>query len=305
VYGSATNVWGIGCIMHNLVMLSEIGPDPTQPFTPRSINDAAPKCRTFGYDMQSAAYSNSLKDLIFECLYEVPAERPSIIELKERVGFGYDVAINSNEANDGSEPWEDFEMPEPDPFPPQEWPAQRSDTGSSQSLSAGTPRLPVPAKVGSQHLTSAQPPPVVSGAGHPANARPIPPPSVGQDFGPPSVGQPLPNQYAQPAAEGAAGGDHLDVALQSALDYFLFTFQQYRERATNDKQQLKDAKARDKPNTRSTEQTPPPPAAAFMHEKAQPTAPVRNFQQAAAVQPMAEEQQALNDIMNCFARYRR
>jgi hypothetical protein len=149
------------------------------------------------------------------------------------------------------------------------------------------------------------PQPVVSGAGHPANARPIPPPSVGQDFGPPSVGQPLPNQYAQPAAEGAAGGDHLDVALQSALDYFLFTFQQYRERATNDKQQLKDAKARDKPNTRSTEQTPPPPAAAFMHEKAQPTAPVRNFQQAAAVQPMAEEQQALNDIMNCFARYRR
>jgi hypothetical protein len=93
------------------------------------------------------------------------------------------------------------------------------------------------------------------------------------------------------------------VALQSALDYFLFTFQQYRERATNDKQQLKDATARNKPNTRSTGQALP--AAAYMHEKAQPTAPVRNFQQAAAVQPTAEEQQALNDIMNCLARYRK
>ena len=280
--------------MHNLVMLSEIGPDPTQPFSPQSINDAAPKCRTFGYDMQPAAYSNALKDLIFECLYEVPAERPSIIELKERVGFGYDVAINSNEANDRSEPWEDFEMPEPDPFPPQERPVQHSDTGSSQSLSAGTPCLPVPAKVDSQHLTSAQSPPVISGAGHPANARPIPPPSVGQ---------PLPNHYAQPTDEGAAGADHLDVALQTALDYFLFTFQQYRERATNDKQQLKDATARNKYNTRSTGQTPP--AAASMHEKSLPIAPVQHFQQASAVQPTAEEQQALNDIMDCLARYRK
>jgi hypothetical protein len=288
--------------MHNLVMLSEIGPDPTQPFTPQRVNDAAPKCRTFGYDMQSAAYSNALKDLIFECLYEIPAERPSIIELKDRVGFGYDVAINSNEANDGSEPWEDFEMPEPDPFYPQERPAQHSDTGSSQSLSAGTPRLPVPAKVGSQHFTSAQPPPGFSG-GHPANARPIPPPSVGQDFGPPSVGQPLSHHYGQSTAEGAAGADHLDVAVQTALDYFLVTFQQYRKRATNDKQQLKDATARNKYNTRSTGQTPP--AAAFMHEKTQPTAPVQHFQQAAAVQPTEEEQQALNDIMNCLARYRK
>jgi hypothetical protein len=289
--------------MHNLVMLSEIGPDPTQPFTPHSINDAAPKCRTFGYDMQSAAYSNSLKDLIFECLYEVPAERPSTIELKDRVGFGYDIAINFNEANDGSEPWEDFEMPEPDPFPPQERPAQHSDTGSSQSLSAGTSRLPVPAKVGSQHLTSAQPPPVISRARHPANARSIPPPSVEQDFGPPSVGQSLPNHYGQPAAEGAAGADHLDVALQTALDYFLFTFQQYRERARIDKQKLKDATARNKYDTRSAEQTPP--AAAFMHDETQPIAPVQNFQQAAAVQPTAAEQQALNDIMNYLARYRK
>jgi hypothetical protein len=288
--------------MHNLVMLiSDIGPDPSQPFTPQRINDAAPKCRTFGYDMQSAAYSNSLKDLIFECLYEIPGKRPSITELKDRVGFGYEVAINSNKADDGSEPWEDFEMPEPDSFPPQERPAQHGDTGSGQYLSTGTPTPPVPMNAGAQCLLPAQFPAVVFGAGHPANRRPIPPPSVGQDFGPPSVGQPLPNSYAHVTAEGAAGVDHLDVALQTALDYFLFTFQQYRERATNDKQQLKDAKAWNKYNTRSTGQTPP--AAAFMHETSQPIAPVPNFQRAAPVQPTAEEQQALIDIMNCFARY--
>jgi hypothetical protein len=285
------------------MLISDIGPDPSQPFTPQRINDAAPKCRIFGYDMQSAAYSKSLKDLIFERLYEIPAARPSIMELKDRVGFGYEVAINPNEEDDGSEPWEDFEMPEPDPFPSQERPAQHSDTSSSQSLSDASYPSPVPMNAGVQHLLPAQFPALVFGAGHPANARPIPPPSVGQDFGLPSVGQPLSDQNAQPTAQGAAGADHLDVALQTALDHFLFTFQQYRERATNDKQQLKDATAQNKYNTRSAAQTPP--AAASMHEKSQPTAPVQKFQQAAAVQPTAEEQQALINIMNCLARYRK
>jgi hypothetical protein len=126
---------------------------------------------------------------------------------------------------------------------------------------------------------------------------------VGQYFGPPSVGQPLFDQSAKPAAHVGAGTDNLDVALQAALDHFLVTFQQYRAQAVINKQQLEDSVTGKTPNIRSRGK--PPSAAAFMHTHTQAATPLQSVRQTVAVRPTAEERQALNDIMNCLARYRK
>jgi hypothetical protein len=58
-------------------------------------------------------YSAALRDLIQECLYERPSNRPTIPSLKRKVYNGMETC---NEAGHLPEPWIDF-LPTP-PFPP-------------------------------------------------------------------------------------------------------------------------------------------------------------------------------------------
>jgi len=96
--------------MHCLTLLTHTKPDHTEPFLPSwSINSAPPKGRTYGANLQSYPYSQALKDLIFSCLYEVPAHRPTLLELKAQVMEGWATA---NQVCEG-EPWADIQAPEP------------------------------------------------------------------------------------------------------------------------------------------------------------------------------------------------
>jgi hypothetical protein len=76
---------------------------------------------TYGTDLPTyqLQYSKLLLDLVQECLYELPSNRPSISELKENVGFGSESALS---ANPDPEPWVDFLPAEPvpsfNPIPP-------------------------------------------------------------------------------------------------------------------------------------------------------------------------------------------
>jgi hypothetical protein len=96
--------------MHCLTLLTHTKPDHTKPFIPSwQINSAAPKGRTYGANLQAYPYSQTLKDLISSCLYEVPAHRPTLLELKAQVMEGWAAA---NQVCEG-EPWVDLKVPEP------------------------------------------------------------------------------------------------------------------------------------------------------------------------------------------------
>ncbi|KAH6669505.1 kinase-like domain-containing protein [Halenospora varia] len=91
-YGSHSHVWAIGLTMWQLATLSflfEGNETPSFQFpNNRTIMGAPPKGPTFGEDLtphDSYPYSEGLKDTIFECLYENPSHRPTLIDLKSRI----------------------------------------------------------------------------------------------------------------------------------------------------------------------------------------------------------------------------
>jgi hypothetical protein len=88
-------------------------PDPKDPFVPQyALNGDLPKGITYGVDLSVYPCSDSLLDLIQECLYERPSNRPEILELKRRVYHGMEACI---QAGDAAEPWIDFLSAEPLP----------------------------------------------------------------------------------------------------------------------------------------------------------------------------------------------
>jgi len=88
--------------------------DITQPYTPVFNNGEIAKGLAFGIELRSYPYSQHLLDLITECLYEHPKNRPTISRIKERVRDGFNAAVL---ANGEVEPWADF-LPAPPPPPP-------------------------------------------------------------------------------------------------------------------------------------------------------------------------------------------
>ena len=84
--------------------------DHTIPFLPNHLIDNLPaKGLTYGANLIPYPYSNALKNLIFECLYEIPAHRPSLLELKGKILAGWEIANLECEG----EAWADIQAPEP------------------------------------------------------------------------------------------------------------------------------------------------------------------------------------------------
>jgi len=84
--------------------------DHTTPFLPGFLSDDLPaKGQTYGANLIPYAYSNALKNLTFECLYEIPANRPSLLELKGKIMDGWEVASRESE----DEEWADLRAVEP------------------------------------------------------------------------------------------------------------------------------------------------------------------------------------------------
>jgi hypothetical protein len=95
--------------------MSNFPPNHRDPFYPAyELNGADPKGITYGVDLSMYPYSHSLRDMIQECLYERPSNRPTILHLKRKVYDGVEACI---EAGDLPEPWIDF-LPAP-PLPPE------------------------------------------------------------------------------------------------------------------------------------------------------------------------------------------
>lgn len=87
-------------------------PDATE-YAPGTVNIKGwiQKEKTCGIDLKDTPYSSTLKQMIFECLYEDYELRPKVIDLKNRIQQCLKVAISANPR--GDEPWEDFVHPKP------------------------------------------------------------------------------------------------------------------------------------------------------------------------------------------------
>ncbi|KAH9216251.1 kinase-like domain-containing protein [Leptodontidium sp. 2 PMI_412] len=110
VFGSATNIWGIGAII--LVCLDPDPPNHLFPFTPDYlVNQAAAKGATYGPDIQAQRYSDTIKHMILECLYEKPAHRCKLQDMKYTINYAIDKIID--ESGPDGDDWADLELPEP------------------------------------------------------------------------------------------------------------------------------------------------------------------------------------------------
>jgi hypothetical protein len=96
-----------------LLTMDTAPPDHTDPFLPAyDINNSPALGIVYRTNLQEYPFSESLRNLIQEWLYERPAHRPDIIKLKEKVQEGLTAAI---EADPTAEPWLDFLPAEPIP----------------------------------------------------------------------------------------------------------------------------------------------------------------------------------------------
>ncbi|CZT46771.1 uncharacterized protein RSE6_07259 [Rhynchosporium secalis] len=115
-YGPWSNIWSIAAVMYQLACLDEGTPEPYWPFNPAAlpggqafpIRGAPALGITYGTKLRITPYSAALKDFIHECLYEEPANRPTILTLKAHVLAG--IAACAGQAVEG---WQDLDMPEP------------------------------------------------------------------------------------------------------------------------------------------------------------------------------------------------
>ena len=102
---------------YRLACLDENPPKHLYPFTPAyEISGGPAKGDTYGFDIESTHYSNTLKHMILECLYEKPAHRCKLVDMKYIINKAIDDIIQM----DGGEGdnWVDLELPGPAPPPP-------------------------------------------------------------------------------------------------------------------------------------------------------------------------------------------
>ncbi|KUJ12865.1 kinase-like protein [Mollisia scopiformis] len=99
--GACSNIFQIGCIMHALLMLEKKYPALTKsspwqgPFRGNNLQRGQAKY-THGQDLfrqqWAALYSNTLRELIMECLMFEPDDRPLPGDLQRRVAAGLDAS---------------------------------------------------------------------------------------------------------------------------------------------------------------------------------------------------------------------
>lgn len=96
----------------SLVCLDPDPPNHLFPFTPDYlVNQAAAKGATYGPDIQAQRYSDTIKHMILECLYEKPAHRCKLQDMKYTINYAIDKIID--ESGPDGDDWADLELPEP------------------------------------------------------------------------------------------------------------------------------------------------------------------------------------------------
>ncbi|PVH77351.1 hypothetical protein DL98DRAFT_534802 [Cadophora sp. DSE1049] len=147
-YGTATNVsptpttiWDELCSIsicetfakkssHNkIICLYMNGPKPTRPFD--FVNPDRPTATTFGDRLNEQLFSTTLKNLILECLYEIPANRPTLAALKSKITA---VIVSCKAAGFTEDKWYEMELPD-------EQSVRAAETDAAIALEAA--RLPV------------------------------------------------------------------------------------------------------------------------------------------------------------------
>ncbi|CAG8957863.1 hypothetical protein HYFRA_00000203 [Hymenoscyphus fraxineus] len=114
-YGPWTNLWSAALLVYKLMTLETGSGYSTQPpiFQPDFLINGKPaKGPTYGKNLPAydGLYSSELRDLMYECMYENPAHRPSIWEVKKRISEGLENARDAaDEADIKTEPLKDFE----------------------------------------------------------------------------------------------------------------------------------------------------------------------------------------------------
>ena len=78
------------------------GYDPEEFYPTFNINGRRAQSLTYCPSLRNEAYSNELKELIWECLYKLPFYRPGIREVKRRIGRAL-VVTEGEEDSDGDE----------------------------------------------------------------------------------------------------------------------------------------------------------------------------------------------------------
>ena len=114
--------------MHGLINLStSMVHPPLRIWRPLHFktNNQVPRGWTYGERIRNAVYSDSLKELIWECLYDRPAHRPTLQQLKKRVTRGLEEAITNNAPQ---ETWTDFEDQRDIPAPVDRKPIRKRKT---------------------------------------------------------------------------------------------------------------------------------------------------------------------------------
>ncbi|KAI9047471.1 hypothetical protein LZ554_008190 [Drepanopeziza brunnea f. sp. 'monogermtubi'] len=115
-FGPWTMLWSVGAMMYQLLTLDGSPPDHLEPFLPDfDIDGDDQPPTTYGLRMMAYdEYSVALRDLIFQCLFETPDERPTLENIRLRVANGIEDTLSLNQA---VEPYEDFTKAEPGDAP--------------------------------------------------------------------------------------------------------------------------------------------------------------------------------------------
>jgi hypothetical protein len=113
--------------MWQLALLSKNPIPPMIPYFPgRDIPGWVPVGKTYGKKMKDVPYSAELRKTIFECLYEMPLNRPELLTLRSRIEEAFET-VRFESPDFKGEPWDDFdppglEAPEWDPDAPDDDP---------------------------------------------------------------------------------------------------------------------------------------------------------------------------------------
>jgi hypothetical protein len=96
--------------MWQLTVLSLDKLDHTKPFLPDwSIYGGQAKGQTYSVNLHNYPFSDRLQNLVFQYLYEVPANRPTLLEPKREIMDGWEIAKDLREG----EAWADMLALEP------------------------------------------------------------------------------------------------------------------------------------------------------------------------------------------------